>query len=245
MLPIKSRMIPKIPSVLWKFSFYCLAESEMKKATWENSLRQKSEFAYHNTSEKKIRGEITREMKKQISCVWFRNQYQGGFENISVKYVEYKWKFPILFAIFFLPVINRYSNDFHGTSGMTSSLKSCNSLKEFKINIERRERNRDRGVCLRPIAFQCYSLDVLIQMPASKRDSSAVNDFMFSLFSSSIEFREKISSKFDNFSLRTGLIEKPTLICFRHWLQVISGPVKLLLMIAENSKSWAFLIDNW
>lgn len=35
--------------------------------------------------------------------MWFRNQYQGGYifkpfkclKNISVKYVEYKWKFPI------------------------------------------------------------------------------------------------------------------------------------------------------
>lgn len=81
-------------------------------------------------------------------------------------------------------------------------------------------------------------------MPASKRGLSAVNDFMFSLFSSSTESFEKISSIFDNFSSGTGFEKKADFILLSASTESVQQSVKLLLMIAKNSK-WGFLIDNW
>lgn len=74
-------------------------------------------------------------------------------------------------------------------------------------------------------------------MPASKRGLSAINGFMFSLFSPSTESFEKISSIFDNFSSGTGFEKKKAdFILLSASTESVQQSVKLLLMIAKNSK---------
>lgn len=240
--PLRLEWYPKYQACFGNSVF--TAEQKAKwKRRHEKIVWDKKVNLHITTLAKKIRGEITREMKKQISCVWFRNQYQGGFEIFpsNMSNISESFRFCLQF---FAPVINRYSNDFHGTSGMTSSLKSCNSLKEFKINM------RDGNEIVIGGLFASYRISMLqfrrANPNACKQTRLECRQwFMFSLFSSSIESLEKISSKFDNFSLRTGFQQKADFYLLSASTTSNQRPVKLLLMIAENSKSWDFLIDNW